>query len=144
LAELVDRQWPGALRVALGFAVVLVVLAWNGFIPARLPPESTTAALAFWSVYTFGAWACAVTAIGLGRRYLRVDDRALAFARRSGYAWYLLHQTAILVVAVWVVTWSANVPVKFAGLALIAGAATVVSASALNRLVGAMFPKRRE
>jgi peptidoglycan/LPS O-acetylase OafA/YrhL len=134
LMRLIDARWRDALRVALVFTAALLALAWNGFIPARLPPSSTVAALAFWTAYTFGAWAWTVAVLGFGRRHLTVDTRFLAYARRDAYAWYLLHQTVIVALAAWVVTWPTGLMPKFGGLVISSAAVTAAGAALLNRL----------
>jgi peptidoglycan/LPS O-acetylase OafA/YrhL len=134
LMQIIDAQWPDALRVALVFTAVLLAFAWNGYIPARLPPSSTVAALAFWTAYTFGAWAWTVAVLGIGRRHLTAETRFLVYARRDAYSWYLLHQTVIVALAAWVVTWPAGLALKLAGLVISSAALTAAGAATLNRL----------
>jgi peptidoglycan/LPS O-acetylase OafA/YrhL len=108
----IDRQWPWALGYGAASVATLMWLAWIGVVPTRLPPTSVEGSLAFWTLYAVGAWACVIALLGLGRRFLRAETPLLAFGRRAGYGWYLLHQPVIVLVAAWVVTWSAGVAAK--------------------------------
>jgi hypothetical protein len=135
LRELVDRKWPRAFGMALVLTAIQSVLAWLGYFPSRLPPASTTGAFLFWAAYTLGGCAWVVAVVGLGRRYLRSEGRLFSYARRSAYGWYLVHQTAIVVVAAWVVTWPLGVVTKLFALALLAAATTAAGAVLVNRLL---------
>ena len=130
----VDAQWRRALVYAALSTLVLTTLCWFGIVPARLPPQSAPGALAFWTAYAVGAWAWVVALLGAGRRYLHAETRVLARARRDGYAWYLLHQTVIVVVAARVVTWHAGIPLKLATIAVVSLAATLGGAALLAHL----------
>lgn len=146
LARDVDAQWPRALLHAVLTAVALGTLAWLGLLPSRLPPPSAIGAFAFWTLYAVGAWAWVVAVVGAGRRFLHGDTPVLALARRDGYAWYLLHQTLIVVVAARVVTWDAGIPAKLAAIVALSLAGTLGGAallSALGRARGARVPSHR-
>lgn len=122
----VDRQWRRFLALGVVGISALIALAWVGAIPSRLPPTYEWWALAFWTVYAVGAWSWVVAVLGLGRRYLNSETVALERGRRSGLAWYLVHQPVIVVLAAWVVTWQAGVWAKALALLLLSLAGTVV------------------
>jgi glucan biosynthesis protein C len=50
-----------------------------------------------------GAWLVLVGALGMGRRYLNRPSPALSYQAESSYPIYLLHQTAIVVIAFYLV-----------------------------------------
>jgi glucans biosynthesis protein C len=108
----IDVQWRRFLAIGVVGISGLVTFAWIGAIPSRLPPTSEWWALLFWSVYAIGAWSLVVGVIGMGRRYLIRETRFLSYGRRAGLTWYLVHQTVIVVIAAWVVTWQTGLTVK--------------------------------
>lgn len=112
----------------------LVIGTWEGMVPARLPPPYSLAYLLFWLLYGWCAWAWIVSALGFARRHL---DRAGSLTKRAesqAYAWYILHQPIIIVIAFVVVQWSAPLPVKVAVLFLASCAGTVAATLMLRRL----------
>lgn len=108
----IDRQWRRFLAIGVAGVAGLISLAWVGMIPSRLPPTSEWWALVFWSVYAVGAWSLVVGVIGLGRRYLLRENGFLIYGRRGGLTWYLVHQTVIVLIAAWIITWQSGVTVK--------------------------------
>ncbi len=122
----VDRQWRHFLALGVVGISGLITLAWIGAVPSRLPPTSEWWALAFWTVYAVGAWSCVVGVLGLGRRYLNSNTAALEQGRRAGLTWYLVHQTVIVLLAAWVVTWGTGVGARAVTLLLLSLAGTVL------------------
>lgn len=129
-----DREWPRALVYGLGTTAGMVWLTWIGQVPDHWPPRSGWGSLAFWTLYAFGAWASMIAVLGIGRRFLRKDAPFLARARRDGYAWYLLHQTIIVLIAARVVPWQAPVAVKVLVIALPSIVLTVIGSDLLVRV----------
>jgi glucans biosynthesis protein C len=108
----IDEQWRRFLAIGVVGVSGLITAAWVGAIPSRFPPTSEWWALLFWTVYAIGAWSWVVGVIGLGRRYLVRENRFLGFGRRAGLTWYLVHQTVIVLIAAWVITWQSGITVK--------------------------------
>lgn len=144
LGEEIDREWRWALAGAIGCTALLVAATWHGLLPARAPRPFTPGYLVLWSAYAFGAWSWMVAVLGMGRRWLRGEARALRWGREVGAAWYLVHQPVIVAVAFVVVQWHAPLGAKAAAVAVLAFGATLVVVEALRRLPGirALFALR--
>jgi peptidoglycan/LPS O-acetylase OafA/YrhL len=134
LAQAIDRTWPRALAAAAAGSAMLAVLGWMGVFPSRLPEPYSLGYLAFWTLYALVAWAWMIALLGVARRYLNRSSPMLEQANRSGFAWYLVHQTVIVVLAAWIVPWKTGALSKFAVLALLSLAGTVAAAELLLRL----------
>lgn len=131
LGEAIDAQWGRALGVAIVSTALLVAGTWVGLLPDRLPSAYTPGYLLFWTLYGVGAWAWIVSVLGIGRRLLRRETRVLRYGCNVGFAWYLVHQPAIVAVAFLVVQWQAPVFVKLTVLIVSAAAATIAGAELL-------------
>ena len=135
LGAAIDKHWRGALATAVVTTALLVVTTWVGIIPAHLPEPYEPGYLAFWTLYAVGAWASMVSVLAAGRRWLYHETAVLAYGRRFGFAWYLVHQPIIVAVAFVVVHWNAGLPIKLMA---------VASASLLGTLIGAELLGRTE
>lgn len=59
------------------------------------------------------AWFWLITIIGYGQKYLNKNSKALAYANEAIYPFYILHQTAIIIIAYFVIQWSMGIFAKF-------------------------------
>jgi glucans biosynthesis protein C len=103
-------------------------------LPEHVPPPYTFEYLALWTMYALAAWAWMVAVLGIGRRWLRRDNAALRYARRLGYAWYLVHQPVIIGIAFVVVQSRGSLAVKFSIVLIGSLAGTLIGAELLRRL----------
>ena len=133
LGAAIDKHWRGALATAIAATAALVVTTWLGIIPDHLPEPYGRGYLAFWTLYAIGAWASIVSVLAAGRRWLNRDTAALDYGRRSGYAWYLVHQPVIVAFAFVVVQWNAGLPIKLLALTAASLVATLIGAELLGR-----------
>jgi glucan biosynthesis protein C len=134
LGEAIDRQWSGALVLALASSVLLIAGTWVGQLPQHVPPPYTLAYLTLWTLYALAAWAWMVAMLGIGRRWLSHDNSLVRYSRGLGYSWYIVHQPVIIVVAFVVVQTRASIGVKFSVLLVLSLAGTLVAAELLHRL----------
>jgi glucan biosynthesis protein C len=131
-ARNIDAQWPYALVGALASTASLVFITWTGLVPDTLPPRTLPGSLVFWNLLTIGAWAWVVAVLGLGRRLLNHESRILQFGREHGYAWYVIHQPAIVFLAAWIVGWQTGIAQKYAALFAFAFVATVLGTAVVG------------
>ncbi|PKK37608.1 acyltransferase [Siphonobacter sp. SORGH_AS_0500] len=78
--------------LTLGLVCVCTTILYTFFWIDSIPKEG-----AAWAGYeffrTFNAWACLLAIFGNGYRYLRFNNRFLAYANEAVYPFYILHQT---------------------------------------------------
>jgi peptidoglycan/LPS O-acetylase OafA/YrhL len=127
----VDVQWPRALGVGVASTTLLVAGAWLDYVPGRVPRPYAPAYVVFWTLYTVGAWSCMVAILGIARRWLRTARVPRAIGERA-FAWYLVHQTVIVVAAAVIVARPLPVAAKVALLAVASVAGTVLVTEALR------------
>jgi hypothetical protein len=138
LGEAIDAQWRWTAGLALTLTGGLVFGTLSGVLPSQIPQPYAWSYVAFWILYSVGAWAWVVTMLGLGRKWLTRETADLRYGREIGYEWYLLHQTVIVAAAYWIVRWHVGLLEQFiaifavsacgtyAGIRLYHGARTVV------------------
>ena len=136
LGRSIDRQWRRALLFAIAGTSCLMVGAWNGLLPARVPPPYSLLYLAFWTLYAVCAWAWMVSLLGIGRRWLQTDSALVRYGRRAGYMFYILHQPIIVAVAYVVVQTRRAISVKFALTLTLSLVLTLVSVEAVGAAWG--------
>ena len=134
LSRSIDDQWPRVLVVAIVGTSCLMIGAWNGFLPGRVPPPYSLLYLAFWTLYAVCAWAWMVALLGIGRKWLRADSPLVRYGRRVGYTFYMVHQPIIVGVASVIVQTRLSVPAKFALTLTISMVVTVVCVEALSTM----------
>lgn len=77
-----------------------------------------------WFIRAFNVWFWLVAIIGFGSRYLDFNNRVLKYANDAVLPFYILHQTVILTIGLYVVRWDANVMLKY--LVIIASSFSVI------------------
>jgi peptidoglycan/LPS O-acetylase OafA/YrhL len=64
------------------------------------------------------AWSCLISILGYGRLFLQTPNGFLKYAGEASYPLYILHQTVIIALALFVVRWSSGVLPKFIVIAI--------------------------
>lgn len=126
--------WRAAAGLAVaGYLVAVLLLVWLG---AGDPPP--------WSEVLFAVarevqgWAAIVALIGLADRYWNRDHRWRATLNEGVFPFYVIHQTAIVVTAYWLIGRGVHPAVQFAALL----AATVAACWAFYQAGRAIPPLR--
>lgn len=90
--EAVERQRWIALILAVAFYALWLSLRplAGGGLPVRLP---------IGNAYGFYQWLCIVAALGFARRWLTRDSAARRYLTDAIFTYYIVHQTAIIVIA---------------------------------------------
>ena len=101
-------------RYDLEWLRVLAVLLLVPFLTAGHPlPQPPVVPVLVHLVYYFSRWCWLVAILGLGRRYLNVNNRSLRYASEASYPFYLLHFLVNTAIAHHVVRWDVGVAVKY-------------------------------
>lgn len=135
LSPALSDSMARARWAALALGVPAFVLAAGSYMHFRdqglARPEAHWAVGALRAVNT-SLWV--VFWAGTARRYLSVAPAWLRGANRFVYPGYILHQTLIVMVAFYIVGWSAPIAVKYAAIVAIAGLATVAAVLIVDRV----------
>jgi surface polysaccharide O-acyltransferase-like enzyme len=99
LLAAIERQWTRAIGPAVVSSSWLAWYAGTTSVPGILPLPRTLPYFAFWFAFGVASWSWIVAMVGLARRLLRGPHHRLAYVSRSLYPFYMVHQTAIVVVA---------------------------------------------
>jgi peptidoglycan/LPS O-acetylase OafA/YrhL len=120
--EAIDRH--KAVALVLGPVVYLVPTYFNiwGW------PTKEVIPVWFLRIYILGftPWFFMLAILGYGRQFLNFSNRFLKYAAGASYPFYILHQTAIVVIGFYVVQWDASVLVKFLTIVVASFVATAV------------------
>ena len=113
LGVAIDAQRRWTALVAAATTGIMVCGTLGGVLPSRIPEPYAPGYVVFWILYAVGAWACVLTVLGLGRKWLSKEGAELRYGREIGYEWYLAHQTVIVAAAYWVVRWKIGLLEQF-------------------------------
>ena len=105
----IDRHKASAL--ALGVASMAVTLA---VFSLRIRfSEYSPGEVLFFLLRTFNMWFWIIAVLGYGRKYLNRTHRCYRYANEASYPFYILHQTVIMAIGLYVVPWNVNLWFKF-------------------------------
>jgi glucan biosynthesis protein C len=77
-------------------------------------------------LYSSATWFWLLALVGLGRKYLRFENRFLNYANEGSYPFYILHQTVIVLFAYLIFRWSWGIAPKYILLTTISLVTTVL------------------
>jgi len=104
---------------------VIALAAWQFFVWS-LSAEDLSAipyieiwALLHIMVEPIYAWACILAAFGLTRRLANRSSPALSYMTEAIFAWYILHQTFIVMAGFWLTRQDISAPIEFALITII-------------------------
>lgn len=104
-----DRHALSALILAViaTLSIVYVVLNDVTF------PEYSLADILTHLVYYFGQWCWVIAILGLGQKYLNVNNKILSYINEASYPFYILHLPINTIIAYFVIQWDTSVAVKY-------------------------------
>jgi Acyltransferase family len=133
LLAAIERQWTRAIGPAIISSCWLAWYAATTTVPGILPLPRTIPYFAFWFAFGVASWSWIVALVGLARCLLRGPHPRLAYVSRSLYPFYMVHQTAIVVIAWLVVSRAGSIAFK----------AMVIFSAALAVTIGVTEMARR-
>ena len=108
----IRRDWLIILAVAIVAWVLLIVMLVTGdpFKWAETPgiPEFYLV----WSLVTVSAWCWSVLVLFVGMRFLDFSNAWLRYGQEAVLPFFVVHQPVIIVIAFFVVQWTAGIPIK--------------------------------
>ena len=98
-------------------AVIVLVMGYDP-MPGKEPFSLTY--VFYQLIYSIASWGAIVFMLSLGAKYLRFNNKVLAYANQAVLPFYLLHQTVILGVGWFVIPWGVGILPKFLLIAVVA------------------------
>lgn len=92
-----------ALGVAVAASLCVAALAWPGTVGDRGPTSWSTTYFAFWTAVSVATWAWLFAISAWASDVFTREQPWLRRTRHEVYAFYILHQPALVLVAVWLV-----------------------------------------
>jgi hypothetical protein len=107
--QIVRQRW---ISLALGAALSAAHL-YQLFSPARLEPAAVIADWGLTLLSFFSAWCWLFTILGFGMRHLAFERPFLPSANESVMPFYILHQTVLLCIGYFIMTWEIHDTLKW-------------------------------
>ena len=128
-----QRATQGQRRTALALAAVTSagLMAIWGSRPQRASLWAGDLFVGF--LETLNGWAWVIALLGFAHAHLNFSHPVLRYASEAAYPFYILHQTVLVAIGWFVVRWPLSVPMKWAVISVIGGAATLAFYEVLVR-----------
>jgi glucan biosynthesis protein C len=121
--RVIDKYLKPALILAVSFSAAFITIYWSvGFESQQVLLDGVFLDL----LYASATWFWLLALVGLGRKYLRFENRFLNYANEGSYPFYILHQTVIVLFAYAIFEWTWGVVPKYLLLTTISLATTVL------------------
>ncbi len=124
-----------------GLGVVATVVYFAAaFIWGTRGEDGDLPSVMFQFGYNFSAWFWTVAVLGFGQQYLNGKNALLRYANEAAYPFYVLHQTAIVVIGYYAVEWPVDALPKFALVATVGLYDVLVRRTAVTRFLFGVKP----
>jgi glucans biosynthesis protein C len=118
IEQRIDRQFTPALRIAVFTTPLLLIYFRDLFTGGGWAYVSLEYTL-MTALRSFNSWCWIIAFLGLSRKFLNFNHRALRYLSESSLPFYMLHQPIILFVGFWISGWQLGVLPKFIVLSVI-------------------------
>ena len=110
LWQIVDRQ----RFVISGAAIISLLILLGLWLTDSVPERSYSPGYMTYQAFRgFNAWCWVMALLSLARSHLNFNHRLLQYANQASYPVYLLHQSVIVAIGFYVVSWQMEIPQKF-------------------------------
>ncbi len=107
-----DERFQQSIERHRAIALVMGIITTNVGLNLQLSGYSSRGFL-FAFLRAFNSWFWLVAILGFGSKYLRFSNPLLRYATKAVLPFYILHQTAIVIVGFLITSWNASVKVKY-------------------------------
>jgi hypothetical protein len=107
--SIMDQRWL-SLLMGIGLSVILL---YQLFSPARFIFSTWLSSLILPLLSFFSAWCWLLAILGFGMRFLTFERSWLPAVNEGIMPFYILHQTVLLCIGYFVVTWEMNAAIKW-------------------------------
>jgi hypothetical protein len=98
--------------LSLVSSVLVLSTVSSGFTDSISVPQSLTALLIRWGVYSVNSWVWIISLVIFGMRYLDYEDNWLKYGKQAVMPFYLIHHPVIIGIAYYVVQWDVSIVIK--------------------------------
>lgn len=113
--EYIEAKRTGILRYAFLTTLLIFTLRWNDWTPFHVwdnwidRPETYL----YLVMLNINSWLWVLALLGYGKKYLNRDSLFFRYANKAVYPFYILHQTAIVIIGYYVVRTSDDIVFKY-------------------------------
>jgi glucan biosynthesis protein C len=112
LRHAVRRDWPITLAVGTAaFVGAMAITLYTGELNIEAAPRTLLDFL-WWGLFVTCGWCWTAFALFMGMRFLNFSNRLLNYGREAIVPFFVVHQPAIIVIAYFVVQWTAALAPK--------------------------------
>lgn len=102
----------GTISLILAIALTSIIFIWGANSPNPAYDYSPGYIL-YQIIHSLNSWFWIVAILSLGKKYLNVKTKVLRYANEAVLPFYIVHQTAIILIGFYVVKWNTSIMVKF-------------------------------
>jgi hypothetical protein len=113
------------ISLAMGTVLISLIFIWRWGIGEPVSDYSP-GWLLYMILHGLNSWFWIVAILGFGGKYLSFTNRALLYSSEAALPFYVLHQTAIVVIGYYVIRWNLNVMGKFTSVCILSMVAIAV------------------
>jgi glucans biosynthesis protein C len=114
----IDRHFIPALIIAV-FTTPLLLAHFRDLFTGSGAADGSLAYTLVTALRAFNSWCWIIAFLGLGRKFLNFNHRALGYLSEASLPFYILHQPIILSIGFWIAGWQIGVLPKFIVLSLV-------------------------
>jgi hypothetical protein len=100
------------VSLAMGAALMSLIYIWR-WGAGEPASDYSPAWLLYMIIHGFNSWFWVIAILGFGSKYLSFSNRILQYSSEAALPYYVLHQTAIVVIGYYVIRWDMSVMGKF-------------------------------
>jgi hypothetical protein len=110
--EAIQKDWLILLFLSIVSSVLILSTVASGFTDSISVPQSFTALVIRWGVYSINSWVWIISLIIFGIKYLHYESNWLKYSNQAVMSFYLIHHPVIIGIAFYVVQWDVGIVIK--------------------------------
>ena len=106
------KDWWLILFLSIVSSVLILSTVSSGFTDSISVPQTFSALLIRWGVFSINSWFWIISLTLFGMRYLDYDNNWLKYCKQAVMPFYLVHHPVIIAISYYVVQWEASTVIK--------------------------------
>jgi glucan biosynthesis protein C len=145
----VKRHEVPALGIGIACSIIMFLLYYGGLLEPLESNPTYSARYIFYQIFrSINTWTWLVYFLSLGMRSLKFTNPFVKYANEAVMPFYVFHQTIILIIGFFVISWHAGIPLKFllistTSFGITMGLYEFVKRTALTRFLFGMRPPKK-